>query len=130
MKSLRYHYSNQNTKHEILKDDDTEFIHSCSQALVEIERKKNKYSKIVQKIKNEDSDTSISKLPKKSSKSINLTAYAHETFESFRESLGITNDAYINVRMSSNFTKRLEIVSRFVDSPHKLLNYLRQIFNF
>ena len=70
MKSLRHHYSNQNTKHEILKDDDTEFIHSCSQALVEIERKKNKYSKIVQKIKNEDSDTSISKLKINYSKNI------------------------------------------------------------
>ena len=98
MKSIR-EYFNTGIADKNAQELVTKFNHSCCQFQVHIDTRSSRYSRVAEKIKSDDSDTYNTELPKKSFKSIGFTAYAPETFEAFRENLGITNEAFINVRL-------------------------------
>ena len=110
MKSLRNHFSTTNNGSDDKKHV-TEFDHSCCQCQVKIDLKNSKQSRVAEKIKTIDPNNSTTTLPKRNVRSITFTSYAPETFESFRECLGITNESYLNVRILLHFIqKQFEIL--------------------
>ena len=98
MKLLRDHLPESDGNYDIQAEVKDLKHSSCLVELQIDNRLEFKRSKILAKLKSVERKHFS---PKHASKSVQFTIYAPHVFEAFRDSLGISNESYINVRTLS-----------------------------
>ena len=95
MKLLRDHLPESDANNDV-QEQVKDLRHSSCVVELEIDNRiEFKRSKILAKLRSVERKHFS---PRHASKSVHFTIYAPRVFEAFRESLGISNESYINVR--------------------------------
>ena len=118
-------YLPESDAHDDLQEKFNDLKHFRCLVELEIDSKTEfKRSKVFAKLKSVERKSFS---PRSVSKSVHFTVYAPHVFEAFRDSLGISNESYINVRAYTYFiyiyytVKRNQYENRYINICIKIL---------